>query len=330
MIQIERLQKVVGQQTELDIESLAVAPGEVAALLSGAGGSEPLDLLLDLLLGRLRPTLGTVRVAGLDPVRAPQHVRARCGVLFADNRLYERQTVAANLRLFARLYRLPAAQVAATLALVGLADQANVRVDRLGPGLARRLAFGRAILHRPDVLLVVEPFADCDKPTMTLLGDRVRQLADDGAAVLILAREAPHLGTVCDMFHVLEAGRLVESYAPEDAAPSDLPFKIPVRGEGSVILLNPGDILYASVDEGQVLIHTAEGPLVSQFALGELEDRLARSGFFRTHRGYLVNLQHVREIIPYTRNSFNIRLDDGSQIPLSKAAAAELRTLLGY
>ena len=65
---------------------------------------------------------------------------------------------------------------------------------------------------------------------------------------------------------------------------------------------------------------------------GELEERLARSGFFRAHRAYLVNLQHVKEVIPYTRNSFTLVLDeaDGTEIPLSKTAARELKELLGY
>ena len=77
---------------------------------------------------------------------------------------------------------------------------------------------------------------------------------------------------------------------------------------------------------------TRDGRLPTQFTLGDLEGRLARSGFFRAHRGYLVNLQHVKEVIPFTRNSFSLRLDDpeGTLIPLSKAAAGELRDLLDY
>jgi ABC-2 type transport system ATP-binding protein len=63
-----------------------------------------------------------------------------------------------------------------------------------------------------------------------------------------------------------------------------------------------------------------------------LEQRLARSGFFRAHRGYLVNLQHVKEVIQFTRNSNNLRLDDSSrtEIPLGKTTASELYALLGF
>jgi ABC-2 type transport system ATP-binding protein len=79
-------------------------------------------------------------------------------------------------------------------------------------------------------------------------------------------------------------------------------------------------------------LQTTERRLPTQFTLTELEERLSRSGFFRAHRGYLVNLQHVKEVIPYTRNSFSLRLDDaaGTKIPLSKSAASELRELLDY
>jgi len=80
-------------------------------------------------------------------------------------------------------------------------------------------------------------------------------------------------------------------------------------------------------------LHTTNGETFpTQFTLSELEGRLARSGFFRAHRGYLVNLQHVTEVIPFTRNSFSLRLDDpeSTLIPLSKTAAGELKDLLGY
>jgi ABC-2 type transport system ATP-binding protein len=63
-----------------------------------------------------------------------------------------------------------------------------------------------------------------------------------------------------------------------------------------------------------------------------MEEKLSRSGFFRAHRAYLVNLQHVKEVIPFTRNSFSLRLtdSDNTEIPLSKSAAGELSDLLGY
>jgi len=182
--------------------------------------------------------------------------------------------------------------------------------------------------------LLVEPFAKCDEASISLLSNLMRQLAGDEKALLVLADDTTNLTALCDTIHILDQGRIVESYKPEEKQGAELPFKIPARREGkiAVVLVNPADILYAAAEGGRAFLLTVEGRLPTQFTLTELEERLSRSGFFRAHRGYLVNLQHVKEVIPYTRNSFSLRLDDGAgtEIPLSKAAAAELRELLGY
>ncbi|NIV30600.1 MAG: hypothetical protein GWN58_14205 [Anaerolineae bacterium] len=182
------------------------------------------------------------------------------------------------------------------------------------------------------MLLLVEPFARCDEASISLLNGLMRQMAGEGATLLILADDSANLGSLCDTIHTLSQGRIVETHTPQDERQADLPFKIPVRLEARVALVNPGDILYVTTGQGQTYLQTVEGRLPAQFTLTELEGRLARSGFFRAHRGYLVNLQHVKEVIPYTRNSFSLILDDDgeTEIPLSKSAARELRELLDY
>jgi ABC-2 type transport system ATP-binding protein len=160
----------------------------------------------------------------------------------------------------------------------------------------------------------------------------IRRMADQDKAILILADDSANLGGVCDRIFALHQGHLVEAYAPQAEEQEALPFKIPAKLEGSVALINPVEIFFADAEEGKAFLHTAEGRLPTRFTLTELEARLSRRGFFRAHRGYLVNLQHVREVIPFTRNSFSLRLgvEAGTQIPLSKSAAAELRELLDY
>lgn len=329
MIELENLQKVIDRNLVIDIEALTVKAGEVVALVGpmGCGKAQ----LFELLIGKSRPTVGTLRLAGVDPSDRHPFSR-RVGVLFSEDNLYKRQSPRANLVFHCRLRGLPKARATEVLAQVGLADHANAKLDKLPPGLARRLAFGRAILHGPKVLLLAEPFAKCDEATIALLSRLIRQQAEDGVAVLILADDAANLAALCDTIHVLNQGRIVESYAPGEERQAALPFKIPARLEDKVVLVNPPDILYAIAESGRAFLQTPEGRLPTQFTLSELEERLSRSGFFRAHRGYLVNLQHVKEVIPYTRNSFSLKLDDtaGTKIPLSKAAASELRELLGY
>ena len=148
----------------------------------------------------------------------------------------------------------------------------------------------------------------------------------------ILTDDDRYLTSICNRIHTLAQGRLTASYNPDDERRLDMPFKIPARLEDKVALVNPSDIFFVVAEQSRTFLQTTEGRLPTQFTLTELEQRLSRSGFFRAHRAYLVNLQHVTEVIPYTRNSFSLRLGDGegTKIPLSKSTAAELRELLGY
>ncbi|WP_165423625.1 LytTR family DNA-binding domain-containing protein [Ktedonosporobacter rubrisoli] len=98
------------------------------------------------------------------------------------------------------------------------------------------------------------------------------------------------------------------------------------------MLYDPGEILYASSKDGKTYLRTANEEAVTNFTLQELESRLSGRGFFRTHRAYLVNLQHIKAVVQYTRNSYLLLLDDCQEttIPLSKQAERALQDLLGY
>jgi ABC-2 type transport system ATP-binding protein len=329
VIEIRNIQKVLGGKTVLDIPELTIGAGEIAGVFGLEDSGR--DALFDLLIGRIRPTLGTVRLAGLYPATAQRRFSRLSGVVFSEDALYKNLTVRANLEFQADLYGLPKKRIDEVLLQVGLADQESVAVEKLPPGLKRRLAFGRAVLHRPKALILEELFARCDETTITLLENLVRDAAEGGAAVLLMASTPARLAPLCFRIYKIQQGRLLETRL-ESEEPGRQAFKLPVKLEDKVVLLNPAEILYADAGEGRVNLVTLEGRLPTQYTLAELEGKLYRSGFFRAHRSILVNLQHVKEVIPYTRNSFSIRLDDseGTKIPLSKSAAAELRVFFGY
>ena len=331
MIEIENLQKITNQRTAVDISALGVSAGEIVALIGpvGSGKSE----LLEMLIGQALPSAGSIRVAGLDPVTDRNQFSRRVGVLFAEDSLYQQRSPLGNLQFHAKLYGLPRSKAQEVLERVGLADHGKAKMDKLATGLSRRLAFGRAILHDPAVLILVDPFARCDEASINLLSDLMQTLAESKVAILVLADDSTLFEPICDVIYVLNEGRIVGKTLPGEEQEAHFPFKIPVKLEGRVALVNPSDIYYADADAGRADLHTTNGEtLPTQFTLSDLEVRLARSGFFRAHRGYLVNLQHVKEVIPFTRNSFSLRLDDadGTLIPLSKSAAGDLRDLLDY
>ena len=330
MIELKSLQKVIDQKTVIDIDSLTVKAGEITALVGSVGSGK--DTLFELLTGRSRPTMGEVRLDGIDPFIEKDLFSRKVGVLFGEDNLYQRLSARGNLRFYSRLRRIPESRAAEVLAQVGLADQAHTIVGSLPSGLARRLALGRAILNDPEVLLLVDPYAKCDDTSISLLSKLMRQLADSGAALLIIAEDTTNLTLLCDMIYRIDQGRIGEVYEPEEEQRSGLPFMIPARLEEGIALVNPADILYVEAQDNRTFLRTPEDYLPTQFTLTELEKRLARSGFFRAHRSFLVNLQHVKEVIPYTRDTYILKLRDldGTNIPLSKSAARELRELLDY
>jgi len=330
MIEIQGLQKIVDQNTILDISNLMVKEGEVVGVVGSVDSGK--DMLLQILSGRATSSAGEVRLAGLDPRSDRHRLSHLVGVMIKENNLYARMTAQANLAVFARLYRLPKSRVEDVMRMVGLADHTAVGAEKLGPSLSRRLAFGRVILHQPKILMLVDPFASCDEATVELLSDLIRRQASEGAAILAIADDAINLGSISDIVHQLKQGRIIGSHIPGDPPTEKMPFMIPARLEGSVALVDPGDILFVLAQDDRAYLQTASDLLPTQFTLTELEKRLSRSGFFRAHRSYLVNLQHVKEVIPFTRDSYTLKLKDAeaTQIPLSKTAARELRELLGF
>ncbi len=329
MIELRNVQKVIDGKTVLDIPELTVQPGEIIGVFGPEDSGN--DVLFALLAGRMRPTLGTIRFAEIDPARDQAEFSRLAGILFADDALYRNLSVSANLVFHANLYGIPKTRVDEILAQVGLADQAAARADNLPSSLKRRLAFGRALLHRPKFLILQDVFNRCDETTIELLSNQMRLLAEESVAILLLASTPARLAPLCARMYNIQQGRLLEIHAKAEGAVQQA-FKLPVKLEDKVVLVNPADILYADAGEGRAILITGEGRLPTQYTLAELEGRLSRSGFFRAHRSILVNLQHVKEVIPYTRNSFSIRLDDpaGTNIPLSKTAAGELKAFFGY
>jgi ABC-2 type transport system ATP-binding protein len=330
MIEIQNIHKVVEGKTLLDVESLSVEAGEIAAVIGPVDSGK--DILFEILIGRTRPTAGSVRMNRVDPAEDMKKLSQTIGVMFADDNLYQRQSPRANLKTFCQLYHLPASRVDEVLEEVGLLDRAGIIVEKLSSSLMRRLSLGRALLHQPQILLLMSPFKGCDETSILLMSRLLKRWVDKNTTILIIAEEETGFYDLCSTIHLLDKGRITRSFHPTEEQDSEMPFMIPVRLEGRVALIDPAEILFVSAQDDRAVIQTFQEQLRTQFTVKELEDRLSRRGFFRAHRSYLVNLQHVKEVIPFTRDSFSLRLKDdaGTLIPLSRSASRELREILGF
>lgn len=108
------------------------------------------------------------------------------------------------------------------------------------------------------------------------------------------------------------------------------PPLVPIHLDGEIRLLPAADILYCYAEGSRTRVVTAEGELPARGPLERLAERLEPVRFFRAHRAYLVNLAHVRSIIPWTRNAYSLALDGRREVPLSKHRVRALRNLIGW
>ncbi len=334
MLQVRRLEKIIEHRTALSIEQLDVAAGEVLGVIGPVGSGK--TLLIRLLSGILVPSGGSVVFAGQDVHRTPA-LRARMGLLFEEDLLYERLSAQSNLETYCQLHGLPGSRAREMLAQVGLSDQMKTGAHKLQPTAQRRLAFARALLANPALLLLDQPVLRTDLDTQMLFARLITQAASTGAVVALTEEDLSWAGKCCTRVIELEDGRVANSYQIEagqgPAAPERLiPYKVPARKDDRIVLYDPGDLLYATSRDGKTILRTANDEATTNLTLQELETRLAGRGFFKAHRAYLVNLQHIKSVIQYTRNSYTLQLDDKQEtlVPLSKQSEKELQALLGY
>lgn len=336
MLQVRRLEKVIENRSVLSIGQFDVGAGEVVAVIGPAHSGK--SLLVRLLAGIVLPSGGSVLLDG-QPVSSPA-ARRRIGALFEEDLLYERHTARGNLDFYCQLQKLPRERdrVNKALALVGLSDQAQKPVTKLSQIAQRRLAFVRVLMGQHAVMLLDQPTLRTDMDTRDLFARLITQAASEGTAILITEEDLSWVSKCCTRVVELEDGRVSNSYTLEDGqgdapAPERLvPFKVPARKEDRIMLFDPGELLFATSRDGKTVLRTASEEATTNLTLQELEGRLTGRGFFKAHRAYLVNLQHIKAVIQFTRNSYTLQLDDKEEtmIPLSKQSEKELQALLGY
>jgi len=122
---------------------------------------------------------------------------------------------------------------------------------------------------------------------------------------------------------------------PAEPAPAAKPAlqrtKVLVRAHGRNFIVDTSEIVYATIDDGLISVVTTQMEGVSNYrTIEELQSNLDTDSFWRVHRSYLVNIHRIREVIPWFKSSFQLRMDDKKQteIPVSRVQTKRLRALL--
>ncbi len=200
--------------------SFDVRPGEIFGIIGRNGAGK--TTLAKVIATLVQPTHGTVTVHGFDSVRDDERVRAQVGLATAEERsFYWRLTVEQNLMFFARLYGLgDAAARRRIIELVGqfeLKGLVTRRFGELSTGNKQRMAFARALLARPPVLLLDEPTRSLDPLAAARMRALISALAgnDPPVTVLLTSHNLSEVAELCARVAVISRGRIRALDTPE-------------------------------------------------------------------------------------------------------------------
>ncbi|MFD6889361.1 ATP-binding cassette domain-containing protein [Streptomyces sp. NPDC059957] len=199
--------------------TLTVERGQVLGLLGPNGAGK--TTLVSQLFGLTRPTSGTLRVEGLDPVRDPEAVKRITGFLPQAGLPMRRMEVHRALYFTGRLRgqseRDARLQTRELIEEFGLEDRADRYVDKLSGGSMRLVNIGMALMGRPKVLVLDEPTNELDPRNRRVIWDAVaRRNAEDGTTVLLVTHNVLEAESAVHRVAVMNAGRVVASGTPDE------------------------------------------------------------------------------------------------------------------
>lgn len=283
VIVLDAVTKVLGKEPRIEGLSFSCRPGKVYGLLGPNGAGK--TTLMNLITGLYRPTSGTVRVLGMDPVRDAKRVRREIGLVPQETSLYPELSAVENLRFHAALYMADQSaakrRIGEVLELVDLADRAKEPVRAYSGGMKRRLALGRAMLVDPRVLLLDEPTLGVDVQGTHRIWDYVKRFKGEGRTVLVSTNVMAEAETLSDEILLLDHGRKVRF---------DTPGNLKSEAGPSVVRLSPApnarvdeDALRErlgefSFDGGAVVVEAPRGEADLARVLGKIEGAIDLAG----------------------------------------------------
>lgn len=204
--------------------TFSVERGSIYGFLGRNGAGK--TTVFKLLLGLLQPSAGTANVLGLDSVWDNEAILRRTGSLIETPVFYEHLSAADNLRLHLAYMGIEDADVQPTLCRVGLPGTGSQPVSTFSLGMRQRLAIARAIIHRPEVLILDEPVNGLDPVGMKEMRILFRRLVkEEGMTILMSSHLLSEIEQVADRVGVIADGTVVQEAGMADIHkqhPSDM------------------------------------------------------------------------------------------------------------
>jgi ABC-2 type transport system ATP-binding protein len=216
-ISVRHLRKVYGEIVAVDDLTFTVPRGAVLGLLGGNGAGKTTTIAM--LLGLLEPTAGQIEVLGVDMLKRRYAALPRMNFSSPYVDLPQRLTVRQNLVFYGRLYGVRKLQarveeIAERMQIAGFLDRPS---GKLSAGQKTRVAIAKALINRPEVLLLDEPTASLDPDTADWMRSYLKEYQrETGATILLASHNMGEVERLCDDVILLQAGRVFERGSPRE------------------------------------------------------------------------------------------------------------------
>ena len=218
ILEARDLVKRFGELTAVKGISFSIERGESFGFLgpNGAGKTSTMRMISAV----SQPSSGSLTILGLDPRTDGPQIRGRLGVVPQEDTLELELSVRLNLEMFGRYFDIPRAtlreRATELLDFAQLSDRANDKVDNLSGGMKRRLTIARALINRPELLILDEPTTGLDPQARHLLWERLYRLKREGVTQIITTHYMDEAEQLCDRLVVMDHGTIVAEGPPRD------------------------------------------------------------------------------------------------------------------
>ena len=278
-ISVRDVHKSYGQVVAVDGVTFEVEQGEFFGILGPNGAGK--TTTLEILEGLREPDSGEVTVLGRRPWPRNPTLLPLIGVQLQASSFFELLSAREQLRTFASLYGISAQRADAMLAVVGLAEQAGVRTEKLSGGQAQRLSIACALVHDPELLFLDEPTGALDPQARRNLWDLLRKISAEGRTVVLTTHHMDEAESLCHRVAIMDNGKILKIGPPAALIRElDQPLRVSVASgrlsEAQARALLPGTSDAGSVtDDGVSLTIATREPAA---VLAGLADRDALTG----------------------------------------------------
>lgn len=225
-IECHGLSRNFGSRTAVSDLEFNVQSGAVFGFLGPNGAGK--TTTVRMMVGMLRPSSGSVRVLGLDPILQGEEVRSRCGVMLDNVGLYERLSARQNLLFAAKVARLGTTlgrqRVDEALHRVDLWDRRNDKVSGFSKGMRQKLGLARALISEPEILILDEPTAGLDPANIVMVRELLVSLAQEsGRTIFLCTHLLAEAQRICSRVAIMRNGRLLAIGDPNQLGEQSVP-----------------------------------------------------------------------------------------------------------